>query len=126
VVSKKNEEAERYHEFGSPASLVSVLTEDRNAMTVLRLYEKLRLYQPLGCLFQPDVNMPPGATTETPACLLCHHRSRLPPAKVGWIDAGEKTRLFLVCGDCGLDHSDAEIERRVVEKVSEPVAVAAE
>jgi hypothetical protein len=91
-------------------------------MNMLRLYEKLRLYQPLGCLFQPDASMPPGATAEMPPCLLCQLRSRLPPAKVGWIAAGDETRLFVVCGDCGFDHSDAEIEQLVVEKVTEPMA----
>jgi hypothetical protein len=91
-------------------------------MHALRIYEKLRLYQPLGFLFQPDANMQSDATAAMPACLLCHQRSQLPPAKVGWLDAGDETRLFLVCGDCGFDRSDAEIEKLVVERVSEPVA----
>jgi hypothetical protein len=95
------------------------LTEDRAAMNMLRLYEKLRLYQPLGCLFQPDASMPEGSTVAMPSCLLCGDRSNLPPAKTGYL-RGDEPRLFQICADCDCDQ--AEIER----KVAEPVAVAAE
>jgi hypothetical protein len=88
------------------------------AAPALRLYERLRLYQPLGFLFQPDANMPHSVTAEMPACLLCGSRSQLPPAKVGYLRADDETRLFLVCADC--DCSDAELEERIIEKVSEP------
>jgi hypothetical protein len=88
-------------------------------LSAIRLYEKLRLYQPLGFLFEPgDAATMPGATAEMPPCLICGNRSHLPPAKVGWLDAGDETRLFLVCGDCGFDRSDAEIEKLIVERVS--------
>jgi hypothetical protein len=89
-------------------------------MHALRLYEKLRLYQPLGLLFEPDANMQSDATAAMPACLLCGNWSQLPPARMGWLDAGDEKRLFQICGDC--DGSDAELERRIVERVSEPVA----
>jgi hypothetical protein len=89
-------------------------------MPALRLYEKLRLYQPLGFLFEPGATMPQGATAEMPSCLLCGNRSHLPPANVGWLRADDETRLFLVCADC--DCPEDELERRIVERVSEPVA----
>ena len=91
-------------------------------MTVpaIRLYEKLRLFQPLGFLFEPGVDMPPGATAEMPPCLLCGKPSSLPPAKVGWL--GAEPRLFQVCGDC--DCPEDELERRIIERVSEPAAAA--
>jgi hypothetical protein len=91
-------------------------------MHALRLYEKLRLYQPLGLLFQPDANMPPGATAALPPCIVCQRRSQLPPAKVGWLRADDETRLFQVCADC--DCPEDELERRIVEQVSEPAAAA--
>jgi hypothetical protein len=56
-------------------------------MHAIRIYEKLRLFQPLGFLFEPGVDMPPGATAEMPPCLLCGKPSSLPPAKVGWLGA---------------------------------------
>ena len=50
-----------------------------------RIYERLRLYQPLGFLFQPDANMPHSATAEMPSCLLCGSRSQLPhPRSAGF------------------------------------------
>ena len=90
----------------------------------IRLYEKLRLYQPLGFLFQPEANMPSGVTAEMPSCLLCGRRSNLPPAKVGYL-RGDEPRLFQICGDCGFDHSDGELERKIIALVSGP-AIAAE
>ena len=86
-------------------------------MHAIRIYEKLRLYQPLGLLFEPGANMPPGATADLPPCIICHPRSQLPPAVVGWLRADNETRLFQVCADC--DGREAELERRIVEKVSE-------
>jgi hypothetical protein len=88
-------------------------------MHALRLYEKLRLFQPLGLLFEPGATMPQGATAEMPSCLLCGNRSHLPPAKVGYL-RGDEPRLFQVCADC--DRSEDELERRIIERVSEPVA----
>jgi hypothetical protein len=85
-------------------------------MHALRIYEKLRLFQPLGFLFEPGANMPPGATAEMPSCLLCQRRSRLPPAKVGWM--GAEPRLFQICADC--DGPEDKLERQIVEGVSEP------
>jgi hypothetical protein len=64
--------------------------------------------------------MPPGATADLPPCIICQRRSQLPPAKVGWLQADNETRLFQICADC--DGADAELERRIVERVSEPVA----
>ena len=90
----------------------------------IRLYEKLRLYQPLGFLFQPETNMPSGATTEMPSCLLCGRRSNLPPAKVGYLRSDNETRLFQVCGDC--DCPDPELEERIVEKATKREPIAAE
>jgi hypothetical protein len=87
-------------------------------MHAIRIYEKLRLYQPLGLLFEPGANMPPGETAEMPPCLLCGNQSSLPPAKVGYLRADNETRLFQVCGDC--DGPEDELERRIVERVSEP------
>jgi hypothetical protein len=92
-------------------------------MHAIRIYEKLRLYQPLGLLFKPDVNMPPGATAEMPPCIVCQRRSQLPPAKVGWLRADNETRLFQVCAEC--DGPEDELERRIVEKVSEREPAAA-
>jgi hypothetical protein len=88
---------------------------------VLRLYEKLRLFQPLGCLFEPGVAHMPDKTAAMPSCLLCGTRSALPPSKVGWVKADDETRLFLVCGDCGFDRSDDEIEKLVIARVVEPM-----
>jgi hypothetical protein len=88
------------------------------ATPTIRIYERLRLYQPLGLLFQPEANMPPGATAEMPACLLCESQSNLPPAKMGWLRGDDETRLFLVCADCDGD----DIERRIIEKVMETAA----
>jgi hypothetical protein len=92
-------------------------------MHAIRIYEKLRLYQPLGLLFEPGANMPPGATADLPPCIVCQRRSQLPPAKVGWLRADNETRLFQVCGDC--DCPDPELEAKIVEKVSEPATAAA-
>ena len=91
-------------------------------MPAIRIYEKLRLYQPLGLLFKPDVNMPPGATADLPLCLICQRRSQLPPAKVGWLRADDETRLFQVCADC--DGPEDELERKIVEQISEPATAA--
>ena len=90
-------------------------------MHAIRIYEKLRLYQPLGLLFEPSANMPPGATADMPPCILCQRRSQLPPAMVGWL-RGDEPRLFQVCGDC--DCPEDELERRIIERVSEPAAAA--
>jgi hypothetical protein len=92
----------------------------------IRLYEKLRLFQPLGFLFEPGASHMPDETAAMPSCLLCGSQSRLPPAKVGWIKTDNETRLVLICGDCGFDCSDAELEKKVVERVIEPVPIAAE
>jgi hypothetical protein len=88
-------------------------------MHALRLYEKLRLFQPLGLLFEPGATMPQGATAEMPSCLLCGNRSHVPPAKVGYL-RGDEPRPFQVCADC--DCPEDELERRIIERVSEPVA----
>jgi hypothetical protein len=106
----------------TPSRQPAGLPETRTAMTIhaIRIYEKLRLYQPLGLLFEPGANMPFSATVDLPPCLLCQRRSQLPPAKVGWLGAANEPRLFLVCGDC--DCSEDELERRIIERVSEPVA----
>jgi hypothetical protein len=92
-----------YHAGRVARHWISGLDSRIEAMLALRLYEKIRLFQPMGCLFQPGAttNLPPGATAEMPSCLLCGTRSSLPPAKVDWIAAGDEQRLFLVCGDCG-------------------------
>jgi hypothetical protein len=97
------------------------LTTRIGAMTMhaIRIYEKLRLYQPLGLLFEPGANMPPGATADLPPCIICQQRSQLPPAKVGWLRADNETRLFQVCADC--DCPDDELEKRIVERVSESI-----
>jgi hypothetical protein len=92
-------------------------------MHAIRIYEKLRLYQPLGLLFEPGAAMPQSATADLPPCLLCQRRSPLPPAKVGWLQADDETRLFQVCADC--DGPEDELERRIVEKVSEREPAAA-
>lgn len=86
--------------------------------SAVRLYERLQLFQPLGFLFEPGATMPSGALVDIPPCLLCEKQSDLPPSRVGWLRPG---RLFLICGDCGFDRDDNEIERRVVTKVSAPV-----
>ena len=89
-------------------------------MHAIRIYEKLKFYQPLGLLFEPDANMPQGATADLPLCLICQRQSQLPPAKVGWLRADNETRLFQVCGEC--DCPDDELEKRIVAKITEPDA----
>jgi hypothetical protein len=91
------------------------------SLHAIRLYEKLRLYQPLGLLFEPDAQMPPNATVGLPLCLLCQSRSELPPAKVGWAKPDGEPKLFMVCQDCGFDLSDAELEKKIVERIIAPV-----
>jgi hypothetical protein len=89
----------------------------------IRIFERLRLYSPLGLLFEPGTShMPPDATAPMPACLLCNKKSKVPPSQMGWLQAGDEPRLYMVCGDCGFDRDDAEIQRSIVEKVTEPIA----
>jgi hypothetical protein len=92
----------------------------------IRLYEKLRLFQPLGFLFEPGASHMPDETAAAPSCLLCRQQSELPPSKVGWVKANDGIRLLLVCGDCGFDRSDDELEKLVIGRVSEPIPIAAE
>jgi hypothetical protein len=115
-----------YHGLGSAASGIPALQEGSDAvnMTSLRLYEKLRLYSPLGLLFEPGANMPPNATVGLPLCLLCQSRSEMPPAKVGWVKPDGETRLFMICGSCDDGEDDVALERRIIEKVSEQAPAA--
>jgi hypothetical protein len=87
----------------------------------IRLFEKIRLFTPMGLLFQPGADhLPHEATVALPPCLLCNKKSKLPPSQTGWIQCDEP-RLFMVCGDCGFDCDDAELERKIIERVSEPI-----
>ena len=64
--------------------------------------------------------MPANAVVDIPPCLICGSRSDLPPSWLRDDDDG-KTKLFVICGECGFDRDDAELERRVMAKVSAPV-----
>jgi len=90
----------------------------------------IRVYEPIGLAFEEGApSMPPAETALAPPCLLCHRHSHLPPAKAVWISAGGVEAIGVVCGGCAFDLTDAEIERRilerVVDKVEEPVPAAA-
>lgn len=86
----------------------------------------IRLYKSLGLTFPEEAQMPPGVTAEFPPCFLCRRRSRLPPAKVGFVSAGEVERLFQICADCDVP-DPAELEALILAKVSvaPPMAAAA-
>ena len=84
----------------------------------------IRLYESLGLTFPEEAQMPPGATAEFPPCFLCRRRSRLPPAKVGFVSAGEVEGLFQICADCDVP-DPAELEALILAKVSVAPAMAA-
>jgi hypothetical protein len=110
------------------ATSVSALTTRSETITfAIRIFERLRLYSPLGLLFEPGTShMPPDATTPMPVCLLCNKKSKLPSSHTGWLQADDEPRLYMVCGDCGFDRDEAEIQRNIVEKVTEPIAAGAD
>jgi hypothetical protein len=83
----------------------------------------IRLYESLGLTFPEEAQMPPGATAEFPPCFLCRRRSRLPPAKVGFVSAGEVERLFQICADCDVP-DPAELEALILARVSAGPAMA--
>jgi hypothetical protein len=66
--------------------------------------------------------MPHGATSDVPLCLVCKSRSSQPPSKVGWISVGGEA-LGVVCGPCD-DSDDAELEARILAKVSAAAPIA--
>jgi hypothetical protein len=81
----------------------------------------VRLFEPISLLF-PENAMPSlGATVPTPSCILCEGPSS-PPSRMGWLQAPDRQAVFCVCGGCS-DCSDAELEKRILAKVSgEPAA----
>jgi hypothetical protein len=82
----------------------------------------VRLYEPISLLF-PEAPMPSlHATVLSPVCLLCGDPAS-PPSRMGVLSTPERQAVFVCCGSCS-DCSDAELERRIIERVSEPVAAA--
>lgn len=82
----------------------------------------VRVFEPITLLF-PEGAMPSlDATIPSPNCILCGDPA-FPPSRIGWLELPERQAIFVCCGSCS-DCSDAELERRIIERVSEPVAAA--
>jgi hypothetical protein len=79
----------------------------------------VRLFEPIAFVFAKEGAMPQDTTISIPPCIVCKEVSCDPPSRMGYIKTGGQTALFSVCGSCA-DCPDDELERRVVEKVSEP------
>ena len=80
----------------------------------------VRLFEPIWLLF--------------PKMPQCHHSASRPPTAScarsrfatfadGGLATPDRQAVFVCCGACS-DCSDAELERRIIERVSEPVAAA--
>jgi hypothetical protein len=79
----------------------------------------VRLFEPISLLF-PDGAMPSlHATIPPPVCLLCGEPAS-PPSRMGWLETPDRQAVFVCCGACS-NCADAELERRIVERVSERV-----
>jgi hypothetical protein len=84
----------------------------------------IRLYQAIGLSFPPGAPHMPSlrATVPLPNCLLCDGPAS-PPSRMGYLATPDRQAVFVCCGGCS-DCDDLELERRIVERVSEPVAAA--
>jgi hypothetical protein len=82
----------------------------------------VRLFEPISLLFPENAMLPLSATVPSPVCLLCGDPAS-PPSRMGYLATPARRAVFVVCGACS-DCSDAELERRIIERVSEPVAAA--
>jgi hypothetical protein len=87
----------------------------------------IRLFEPISFIFpKAGATMPQLAgTVPSPACILCDGPAS-PPSRMGVIATPERQVLFVTCGSCS-DVDDAELERRIAERVSqaaeEPILV---
>jgi hypothetical protein len=84
----------------------------------------VRLYTPLTHLFPHEGAAMPDETVAVIPCLICQRLSYLPPARMGVLMAPDSQKMFVVCGACDSE-DDAELERKVIRKVSEPALVPA-
>jgi hypothetical protein len=80
----------------------------------------VRLFEPLAFVFAAQGGAMPQATTVAiPLCIVCQKLSYDPPSRMGFVSTRDETGLFSVCGACA-DCPDAELERKVIERVMEP------
>jgi hypothetical protein len=81
----------------------------------------VRLFEPISLLFPESAAMP-SLSVEAPNCILCAGPAS-PPSRMGVMATPDRQAVFVCCGACS-DCSDAELERRIIERVSEPVEAA--
>ena len=62
------------------------------------------------------------ATVAPPNCILCDGLAS-PPSRMGWLQAPDRQAVFWVCGRCS-DCEDAELEKRIVDKINAPTPAA--
>ena len=82
----------------------------------------VRLFEPISLLFPESAMLPLSATVLSPVCLLCGDPAS-PPSRMGTLATPDRQAVFVCCGGCS-DCDDLELERRIIERVSEPVAAA--
>jgi hypothetical protein len=83
----------------------------------------IRLFEPISLLFTEGEMPSFSATIPPPKCILCQGPAS-PPSRMGWLKTPNRQAVFVCCGACS-DCSDAELEQRITEKISEPTPVAA-
>ena len=81
----------------------------------------VRLFEPISLLFPESAAMP-SLSVEAPNCILCEGPAS-PPSRMGVVATPDRQAVFVGCGACS-DCSDSELERRIIERVNEPVAAA--
>jgi hypothetical protein len=59
---------------------------------------------------------PLHAAVPPPRCLMCDGPAS-PPRRMGWLESPERQAVFVVCGPCP-DCADAELEKRIVNKIT--------
>jgi len=77
----------------------------------------VRLFEPITFLFPKAVDMPTSiATVPSPCCVLCSGPAS-PPSRMGYLETPDRREVFVTCGLCS-DCDDAELEAKIVERVS--------
>ena len=84
----------------------------------------VRLFEPITLLFPKATAMPLLATVPSPCCILCSDPAS-PPSRMGWLSTPDREEVFVCCGACS-DCADAELEAKIVDRVSAETAIAAE
>jgi hypothetical protein len=73
-----------------------------------------RVFEPISLLFPEAGAMP---SVPPPVCILCQGPASA-PSRMGWVQSPDQQGVFVTCSACS-DCDDNELERRIVERITQ-------